>query len=125
MLVDTDVLIWHFRGNTKAQKILNEQGAFDISAVVYMEILQGLRNKKELSSWQHFVIKREINVLPISAEITSRAIYLLEKYALGHGLKMADALIAATTDLHGETLLTGNFSHYQMIPALNIKKFHV
>ncbi len=48
MIFDTDVLIWFFRGNEKAKKIVRENMPFSISAVSYMELLQGALNKQEL-----------------------------------------------------------------------------
>ena len=48
MLVDTDVLIWNLRGNAAAADRLDEMTGFSLSAVSYMELVQGLRNKQEL-----------------------------------------------------------------------------
>lgn len=125
MIVDTDVLIWYFRGNKKAEHILDKIGIFSISAVVFMDLLQGIRDKEELRILKHFMIEREIECISLDHEITSRAIYFLEKFRLSDGLQMADALIAATVDLRGETLLSGNYAHYKMIPGLEVKKFSV
>ena len=123
MIVDTDVMIWYFRGNEKAAKILSSFQHFSISAVVYMELLQGVRNKNELRIIKHLLANEIIETISITPEITSRASFFLEKYALSHGLKMADALIAATADIYGQEILTGNDSHYKMISSLSIKKF--
>jgi hypothetical protein len=125
VLIDTDVLIWYFRGQEKAKKALDSLDRFSISAVVYMEILQGIKNKNELSHLKHFISNREIAIISLDHEITSRAIYFLERFKLSNGLQMADALIAATADIQGETLLTGNFMHYKIIPGLEIKKFTI
>ena len=48
MLVDTDVLIWHLRGYAQATRRLDQLGALTLSAVSYLEVLQGMRNKDEL-----------------------------------------------------------------------------
>ena len=48
MLVDTDVLIWHLRGYAQATRRLDQLGSFTLSAVSYLEVLQGMRNKAEL-----------------------------------------------------------------------------
>ena len=47
MLFDTDVLIWSFRGNGAAQREIDGDGERSISAVTYMELMQGARNKQE------------------------------------------------------------------------------
>jgi predicted nucleic acid-binding protein len=125
MIIDTDVLIWYFRGYEKAKKTLNKIGRFSISAVVYMELLQGVKNKEELRYLKHFISEREIDIISLDHEITSRAIYFLERFRLSNGLQMGDALIAATVDLRGESLLSGNHAHYKMIPGLDIKKFKI
>ena len=47
MLFDTDVLIWALRGSKKAAKeIDNDENRF-ISAVNYMELMQGARSRQE------------------------------------------------------------------------------
>ena len=52
MLIDTDVLIWYMRGNEKAYQTIENSNNFFISVVTYMELVQGLRNKKELNHLQ-------------------------------------------------------------------------
>jgi len=125
VLVDTDVLIWYFRGNAKAKKTIEKIGGFSISAVVYMELLQGVRNKNELMLLKRFLIDHHVDTINIDSAITSRAIYYLERFNLSHGIEMADALVAGTADQMGLKLLTGNVSHYKMIPGVEIKKFTV
>ena len=43
MLFDTDVLIWAFRGSKKAAKEIDDDDSRFISAVNYMELMQGAR----------------------------------------------------------------------------------
>jgi len=45
MLVDTDVLIWHLRGYPQATRRLDELGTLTLSAISWLEVLQGMRNK--------------------------------------------------------------------------------
>ena len=42
---------------------------------------------------------------------------MMEKYAMSHGLKMADAMIAACGIYRGVSVLTGNHSDYKFILA--------
>jgi len=49
MLIDTDVLVWYMRGNEKAKHLIRKTKGFSISVVTYIELVQGLRNKEELS----------------------------------------------------------------------------
>jgi predicted nucleic acid-binding protein len=39
MLIDTDVLIYHLRGNKNAQNVINKSIPFRISIVTYMELI--------------------------------------------------------------------------------------
>lgn len=123
ILIDSDVLIWYLRGNNNAGECINNLTSMGMSSVVYMELLQGMRNRQELNIFKAFIRERGIECLPLTPEITSRAIYFLEGFSLSHGLRMADAFIAATADLYGETLLTANDAHYKMISSLTLQVF--
>jgi len=123
MLVDTDVIIWYLRGEKKAVTLIDGMGPFVLSAVSYMEILHGLRNKAELRAWKAYVKAKGVQVLLIDHDVTAKALYWTEEYALSHGLRLADALIAATADVYGHDLLTGNYVDYRFIPGLSIKPF--
>ncbi len=123
MIVDTDVLIWYMRGNTKARRALDKQGSFSISTITYMEIVQGVRNKKELQVLRQFIKARNIRCIPVDSDVSARGMFLLEEYALSHGMQMGDALIAATVENEGETLFAANTAHYKMIPNLSVKAF--
>lgn len=123
MIIDTDVLIWYLRGNDKAKEAVINSIPFSISAVTYMELLQGARNRKEMDA-----IKKEFNemgviIIPINARISSKAINLVEEYTLSHSMEMADALIAGTCLENNEELLTANDKHYRMIDNIEIEVF--
>lgn len=123
MLIDTDVMIWNFRGNNAAAKHLDQAPEFSVSAVSYMELLQGMRNKKELQLLRQALHYWDAEIIPITAPISSRAMYFVEEYALSHSMQMADALIAATAIDHGRTLFTANDKHYRHIGDLDLKIF--
>jgi len=48
VIVDTDVLIWYMRGNLKAAQALGSLKDFSISVVTHIELVQGMRNKRDL-----------------------------------------------------------------------------
>ena len=52
-----------------------------------------------------------------------RASYLMEEHALAHGLRLADALIAATALEQACILLTGNDRHFSSITGLEVQTF--
>ena len=123
VLVDTDVLIWHLRGYPQATRRLDQLGALTLSAVSYLEVLQGLRNKAELATVKKMLERRAATLLPVSESITRRAVGLMEFLSLSHGLQMGDALIAATALEHGLPVLTANVKHFSAVPGLAIDTF--
>ena len=50
MLVDSDVLIWSFRGYPQAARRLDQLPRLIISAITYLELLQGMRSGAELAA---------------------------------------------------------------------------
>ena len=123
MLVDTDVLIWHLRGYPQATRRLDELGSLTLSAISYLEVLQGIRNKSELAVLKKMLQYRNAVLLPVTAVITVRATELMEALTLSHGLQMGDALIAATGLAHGLPVLTANFKHFTAVPGLRVEGF--
>ncbi|WP_341939629.1 type II toxin-antitoxin system VapC family toxin [Marinimicrobium sp. C2-29] len=123
MLIDTDVLIWNLRGNERAQRFLDDLPYFQLSAVTYMELVQGLRNKSELKALHQAIHYWDARIEPVSEAISSRAMYLVETFSLSHSLQMADALIASTAITLGETLATANDKHYRFIDDVEVEVF--
>ena len=123
VLIDSDVLIWFMRGHPKAVAALETAGDWYVSAVSYMELIQGCRNKAELKAVQKALKSVDDGVLPVTQAISDLACTLVEKYSLSHSVHLADALIAATALHHGLPLLTPNIKHFLAIEALKIKTF--
>ena len=123
VLVDSDVLIWALRGNARAVAALQNKADWYLSAVSYMELAQGCRNKTELKAMQKAFKSGDSDVLPITPAISDLACTLVEKYALSHSLHMADALISATAISHALPLLTGNGKHFSAIAGLKVQVF--
>ena len=123
LIIDTDVLIWYLRGNDKAYKTIEKLENFSISVVTYMELVQGMRNKKELNSLRQALHSWNATILYISEEISAKAMFAVEQHFLSHSLQLADALIGATAITHGLPVLTGNDKHYKTMKEVQIKKF--
>ena len=123
MIFDTDVMIWAFRGNAKALDAIDAASERSISAVTYMELLQGVRNKKEMLSMKRFLSTLGFSVLPATANISSRAVAIMEDTALKSDLGVCDALIFATALDTGDTLLSGNAKHFREVPLLDTVAF--
>ncbi len=123
MLIDTDVLIWYLKGNEKAYKVIENTGSFFISVVTYMELVQGMRNKKELNEFRKALHLWNTKILYLSEGISAKAMFYVEQHFLSHSLALADALIGATAITCGLPVLTANDKHYRILKDLKIKKF--
>jgi len=125
MIIDTDVLIWYMRGNEKAYKALENINNFFISVVTYMELVQGMRDKKELNTLRKTLHSWDTKLLYISEEISAKAMFYVEQHFLSHSLQIADALIGATAVVYGIPIFTGNDKHYKVINDIQIRKFRL
>jgi predicted nucleic acid-binding protein len=123
MLIDSDVLIWYIRGNKNAQNIINANIPFKISVINYMEVIQGVKDKRELKLLQKYLEKWSVAILQINESISTRAMFLVEDYFLSYSLELGDAIIASTALENQETIVTGNDKHYKFIPNIQIQKF--
>jgi hypothetical protein len=123
MIIDTDVLVWYLRGNDQAYQVIENIEHFSISVVTYMELVQGMRNKKELNNLRRALHEWNTEILYISEEISTKAMFAVEQHFLSHSLELADALIGATAITYGRTLLTGNDKHYKIMKDVQLKKF--
>ena len=123
MLVDTDVLIWYLKGNDNAYQAIETSNNFFISVVTYMELVQGMRNKKELNNLRKALHIWNAKILYISEEISAKAMFYVEQHFLSYSMQLADALIGATAIAYGNPVLTGNDKHYRVLKDLKIKRF--
>jgi len=123
LIIDTDVLIWYLRGNKKAKGIVENSIPFSVSVITYMELIQGMKNKDEFKLFQKQMQRWNTDIIQIDKEISSRAMFYIQEYALSHSMLLADALLAATVIQNSETLLTANDKHYKFIPNMDCKKF--
>jgi len=82
-----------------------------------------MRNRAELEATKKSFAMRNAETLPLTPEITQRAMSIMENLALSHGLGIGDALIAGTALIHGVPLLTGNVKHFTAIDGLQIERF--
>lgn len=124
MIFDTDVLIWALRGSPKAAKVIDNCEERFISAISYMELLQGARNKTEQKTIKDFLSALGFQTLPVNENISLRALVFMDEFFLKSGLGLADALIFATACEYVMTLCSANKKHYKNITSLMVKEFH-
>lgn len=119
-LVDTDILIDVGRNINAAIKRLEAEEqvvTVGLSIVTQMELIVGCRNKKELNALDRFLKRFQIISLK---DITNKAIDLLHRYRLSHGLLIADSLIAATALVMDVSFLSKNEKDYRFIDGLKL-----
>ncbi len=95
----------------------------DTSALTYIELAQGCRDKAELERFKKGLNARNTKIILLSEAISEHAMRLIDRHALGDGLQLGDALIAATALENGWTLLTANVKHFKPIEGLSLDQF--
>ncbi len=123
MLYDTDILIWVFRGNARAARLIDEDADRRLSIVSYMELLQGAASQGETRLIKAFLVECAFTVLPLTENIGHRASIYMEEFGLSAGLRVADALIAATAAENHLSLCTGDHRHFRPIRELKLSIF--
>ena len=121
--IDSDVLIWHLRGEAKALKFLKslkETGLYELwtGAMQRAEVVFFMRPGEEEPTR---LFLSQFKTVPVDQAIVDRAGELYRKWNPSHGTDANDALLAATALLHGGHLFTLNSKHYPM-PEIAIKK---
>ena len=123
MIFDTDIFIWVQRGNQKAARLISHEKERYLSIFSYLELLQSAKNKQQHEYTKDFVSSFGFIVLPLTENIGHRALIYIEEYALSHGLRAGDAIIAATAAENSMALVSGNAKHFKPIKDLKLKVF--
>ena len=121
--IDSDVLIWHLRGESKAGaflKRIRDSGEFElwIGALQRAEIVFFMRPEEVVST--EFLLSH-FETAPVDAKIVDKAGTLFRKWNPSYGIDVNDALLAATAMETGGRIFTLNIKHYPM-DGLSIKK---
>jgi predicted nucleic acid-binding protein len=121
--VDSDILIWHLRGEAKAKRFLkdlarNRDYELWTGAMQRAEILFFARPGEEDLTED---LMARFDTAPVDAVIVESAASLYRKWHPGHGIDMPDALLAATLLETGGVLFTKNTKHYPM-PELSARQ---
>ena len=123
ILTDTCVMIEYLKENLEVKKTIDSIGhqSIMLNTIIVMELIIGSRNKVELNS-----VKKRLNnfhILEINQEIMDAASYLIEAFCLPQGLKIPDALIAATAKYYDIPLYTLNKKDFRYMPGLNLYNY--
>jgi len=87
-----------------------------------MELVQGVRNKKELNHLRKALHGWNAQILYISEGISAKVLFYVEQHFLCHSMQLADALIGATAIAYDFPILTENDKHYKVMKDLEVKR---
>ena len=117
ILLDTDVLVDFFRGQSKAVAFINAHSdRIILSAVVVAELFAGAKGSTEEGSLEEFVSL--FRVVPVNVAIAKAGGLYKSKFGKSHGVGLADAILAATAEAENAELKTLNTKHYPMLRGL-------
>ncbi len=117
-LIDSSVFIDCLRSDTAAYEYLLSLAEIKCSAITAAELLRGCKNKDALVRTKKLIASA--TVLPLTISISNLFLNLIEKFAASHGLRIPDALIAATALENNLSLITHNTKHFHFIPGLKV-----
>ena len=117
ILLDTDILVDFFRGQSKAVAFVNAHSArIILSSIVVAELYAGVKGDAEQAALDNFVSL--FRVVPVSGEIAKAGGLYKRDYGKSYGVGRADAILAATVEAENAELKTLNTKHYPMLKGL-------
>lgn len=117
LLVDTDVLVDFLRGYPDAVRYVNNHAdKIAISAISIAEIYAGVKGEKEKEELEAFL--ELFPILVVNDKIAKEAGFYKKEFFKSHNTGLADALIAATSDINNLSLITLNCKHFPMFKNL-------
>lgn len=94
-----------------------------LSVYSYLELLQSAQDKQQHRYVNDFLSSFGFVVIPLSENVGHRALIYIQEYALSHGLRAGDAVIAATAAENRMPLVSSNAKHFKPIKELKLKVF--
>ena len=121
--VDTDILIWHLRGECKALgflRRLRDDKAYELwtGAMQRAEVVFFMRPEEEEPT---FLFLSQFKTAPVDQGIIDEAAALYRAWHPSHGLDINDAILAAPALRTGGQVFCLNKKHYPM-PDVLVKK---
>jgi len=119
--IDSDILIWHLRGEKKARDFLRRlrnRGEYDLwtGAMQRAEVVFFMRENEEEQTLQFL---SQFRTEPVDQTLVDEAGILYRKWNRSHGIDVNDAILAASARRTGGMVFSLNKKHYPMpdIPA--------
>jgi predicted nucleic acid-binding protein len=114
--VDSDILIWHLRGERKSLHFLRRlaaEGQYELwtGAMQRAEVVFFTRPEEEEGT---LLFLSQFKTAPVHQRIVDRAAALYRQWHPAHGLDINDAILAATAMETGGQIFCLNTKHYPM-----------
>ena len=121
--IDSDVLIWHLRGERKALgflRRLRDGGEYELwtGAMQRAEVVFFMRPEEEEATE---LFLSQLKTAPVDQTIVDAAGALFRKWHPSHGIDVHDAILAATAMQTGGRVFSLNARHYPM-PEVPVKR---
>ncbi|MFO7892018.1 MAG: type II toxin-antitoxin system VapC family toxin [bacterium] len=121
--IDSDILIWHLRGDFQALKFLkkirdNEEYELCTGALQRAEVVFFMREEEKQDT---LLFLSMFKTIPVDQQIVDVASELYRTWNPGYGLDINDTFLAATAMLQGGVIYTKNKKHYPM-PEIKVYK---
>lgn len=118
-LSDTCIFIAIFKGDAKLKALVESSGSA-LNTIVYLELIQGAKNKAEVGKIEKYLNRFEL--IHFDKSVSQKAIELVRTFSKSHGLMLPDAVIAATCLENDLTLITFNTKDFRFIGNLKFLK---
>ena len=121
-IVDTSIFIDYLRRIPDAQQWLltKSNATLAITPVVWMEVVQGARNKMERAQYIRFL--RQFSIEHPTILDNQWAMRQFAQFHLSHGIEMADVMIASVAVRLGTPLYTLNVRHYISLSGIKVQR---
>jgi predicted nucleic acid-binding protein len=121
--IDSDIIIWHLRGNRKALQFLQDlhgDKAFELwtGAMQRAEVVFFMRPEEEERT---LLLLAQFKTAAVDQAIVDQAAAFYRQWHPSHGVDINDAILAATAAQRGGQIYCLNRKHYPM-PDLLVKK---
>ena len=119
LFIDTDVIIDYLRGQVDAVAYIESlTNPLLASVITVAELYSGVREGEEGRALQAFLSAFE--VVGVSEEVAVKGGLYRRDWGKSHKVGLADALIAATAEVRGATLVTLNIKHFPMLTSAQV-----
>ena len=114
--IDSDILIWHLRGEPRATQFLRQMAADPsselwIGAMQRAEIVFFMREEEVKAT---LALLAQFKTAPVTQAVVDQGSSIYRKWNPVCGIDINDAMLAATMLLNGGRIFTLNVKHYPM-----------